>query len=204
MTTSAQPSTLAPLSAEGRSLLFTDARTPNTFSDRPVSIEELIDIWDLAKWAPTSGNLQPMRVVFIRTPEGRERLLPHVRDTNRAKTATAPAVAILAMDLNFPEFLPRLVPFRPQMKEMFAAEDVRYEAARFNTILQASYFILAVRAAGLAAGPMLGFDNAGIDATFFAETSLRSVLVVNIGHPGENPWHDRLPRLDDDEVIIWA
>jgi 3-hydroxypropanoate dehydrogenase len=197
-------SPLGRLSADGRSILFTDARTANTFSDTPVSNDELTEIWELAKWAPTSANAQPMRVLFVRTAEGRERLLPHMLDKNRAKTANAPAVAILAMDLEFHEHLPRLVPFRPEIKNVFAAEDVRHESARFNTVLQAGYFILAIRAAGLAAGPMIGFDNAGVDAEFFAGTTFRSVLVVNIGHPGENAWFDRLPRLDNEEVISWA
>jgi 3-hydroxypropanoate dehydrogenase len=170
-----------------------------------VSAAELDDIWELAKWAPTSANVQPLRVVYVTTPEGRERLLPHMAEMNRAKTATAPAVAILATDLEFHEHIPRLVPFRPEMKDRFAADDdLRNESARFNATLQAGYFILAIRAAGLAAGPMLGFDKAGVDAEFFAGTSFRSVLVVNIGHPGENPWFERLPRLDHEEVITWA
>lgn len=199
-----RPSPLGRLGADGRYLLFTGARTANTFSDTPVSNEELTEIWELAKWAPTSANGQPMRVLFVRTAEGRERLLPHMLDKNRAKTASAPAVAILAMDLEFHEHLPRLVPYRPEIKNVFAEQGVRHESARFNTILQAGYFILAIRAAGLAAGPMIGFDNAGVDAEFFAETTFRSVLVVNIGHPGENPWLDRLPRLDNEEVITWT
>lgn len=198
-----RPSPLGRLSAEGRSILFTEARTANTFNDTPVSDEELAEIWEMAKWAPTSANGQPMRVVFVRTPEGRARLLPHMLEKNRGKTASAPAVAILAMDLDFHEHLPRLVPFRPEMKDAFSETGVRHASARFNTILQAGYFILAIRAAGLAAGPMIGFDNAGVDAEFFVETTFRSVLVINIGHPGENPWFERLPRLDNQEVITW-
>lgn len=202
--TMSRPARLARLSADGRSILFTDARTANSFSDTPVSKEELTEIWELAKWAPTSANGQPMRVLFVCTAEGRERLVPHMLEKNRAKTATAPVVAILAMDPEFHEHLPRLVPYRPEIKNAFAEDRVRHESARFNTILQAGYFILAIRAAGLAAGPMIGFDNAGVDAEFFAETKLRSVLVVNIGHPGEDAWFDRLPRLDNEEVITWA
>ena len=204
MTSVTQRSPLGRLSAEGRSILFTDARTANTFSDTPVSSEELTEIWELAKWAPTSANGQPLRIVFLLTPEGRERLLPHMLDKNRAKTGSAPAVAILAMDLEFHEHLPRLVPFRPEIKDAFAEETIRRESARFNTILQAGYFILAIRATGLAAGPMIGFNNAGVDAEFFEGTTYRSVLVVNIGHPGENPWFGRLPRLENEEVITWA
>lgn len=204
MTSATPPSRLKKLSADGRSILFIDARTANSFSDMPVSIDELTGIWDLAKWAPTSANGQPLRIVFVVTREGRERLIPHMMDMNKAKTASAPAVAILAADLNFHEHLPRLVPYKPEIKEAFAVEGIRHSSAQFNAILQAGYFILAIRAAGLAAGPMIGFSNAGVDADFFTGTTHRSVLVVNIGHPGESPWYDRLPRLDNEEVISWA
>ena len=195
---------LGRLSAGGRSILFTDARTANTFSDTPVSKEELTDIWELARWAPTSANVQPLRVVYVLSPDNRQRLLPHMHDPNRAKTAAAPAIAILAADLQFHDYIPRLMPFRAEMADMFTDDAIRAQAARFNATLQAAYFILAVRAAGLAAGPMLGFDSAGVDDAFFADTPLRSLLVVNIGHPGPNAWHQRLPRLDNDEVITWT
>jgi len=205
-TTTPTPSdVLSTLDAEARATLFTAARTANSFSDEPVSDEQLSEIWELARWAPTSANVQPLRVVYVRTPEGKDRLLPHLKEMNQPKSAAAPAVAILAADLEFHEHIPQLFPARPEMKDVFGADDAfRHESARYNAILQAGYFILAVRAVGLAAGPMLGFDNAGLDAEFFAGTSFKSILVVNIGHPGENPWFDRLPRLDHDQVITWA
>ncbi len=187
-----------------RSSLFLDARTANTFSDQAVSDQELSDIWELARWAPTSANVQPLRLVYVRTDEGKQRLAPFMSDNNRDKTATAPAVAILAADLDFHEHIPQLFPQRPQLKDAFADEAMRHQSARFNAILQAGYFILAVRAVGLAAGPMLGFDGPGIDAEFFGDTTFTSILVVNIGHPGEDPWFERLPRLDHDQVITWA
>jgi 3-hydroxypropanoate dehydrogenase len=127
-----------------------------------------------------------------------------MNDANRPKTAGAPAVAILAADLDFHEHIPRLFPPRPELKEAFADPEFRHESARFNAILQAGYFLLAVRAVGLAAGPMLGYDAASVDAEFFDGTSFRSVLVVNIGHPGTDPWFDRLPRLENHEIITWA
>lgn len=201
---SSRASTLPVLDVEGRSLLFTDARTANTFSDEPVTDDQLRDIWELARWAPTSANVQPLRIVYVRTLEGKARLLPLMGDGNRAKTDAAPAVAILATDLDFHETIPRVFPARPQLKDAFADPERRHGSARFNATLQAGYFILAVRAAGLAAGPMLGYDADGVDAEFFAGSPLRSVLVVNIGHPGTDPWFPRLPRLDHDEVLSWA
>jgi 3-hydroxypropanoate dehydrogenase len=195
---------LHPIDAAARSTLFLDARTANSFSDQAVSDDELSEIWELARWAPTSANVQPLRLVYVRTAEGKDRLLPHMSDNNRDKTARAPAVAILAADLDFHEHIPQLFPQRPQLKDAFADETMRHPSARFNATLQAGYFILAVRAVGLAAGPMLGFDGPGIDQEFFVGTSFKTVLVVNIGHPGKDPWFDRLPRLDHDQVITWA
>src|ERR1017187_4760293 len=103
-----------------RSSLFLDARTANTFSDQAVSDQELSDIWELARWAPTSANVQPLRLGYVRTDEGKDRLLPHMSDNNRDKTARAPAVAILAADLDFHEHIPQLFPQRPQLKDAFA------------------------------------------------------------------------------------
>jgi 3-hydroxypropanoate dehydrogenase len=195
---------LVPLDAAGRAALFTDARTANSFADTPVTDEELSEIWDLAKWPPTGANTQPLRVLYVRSPEGRTRLLGHMNEGNRAKTASAPAVAVLALDTQFHEYIPRVFPFMPELKDALAAnETMRTETGQLSAALQAGYFLLAVRAAGLAAGPMGGFDTAGLDADFFPDGRWRSTLVVNIGHPGQDPWLDRLPRLDNSEVIQW-
>jgi 3-hydroxypropanoate dehydrogenase len=197
--------TLSRLDDEARALLFTEARTANSFAPTPVTDEELTSIWELAKWAPTAANVQPLRVLYVRPGEGRERLVTHMSEGNQAKTATAPAVAVLAMDTSFHEHIPTVFPFRPELKDYYAADDeLRTGSARTNATLQAAYFILAVRAHGLAAGPMGGFDPAGIDAEFFPDGRFQTILVVNIGHPGENPWFDRLPRLPHDEVVSWA
>ncbi|HEY1700032.1 MAG TPA: malonic semialdehyde reductase [Trebonia sp.] len=205
MTEVAAASRLGTLDENGRAVLFTQARTANTFADTPVSDEELGAIWELAKWAPTSANTQPLRVVYVRTPEGKDRLLKHMAEGNRAKTASAPAVAVLAADTEFHETIPQIFPMRPEMKDFFGGDDdLRTNHAHFNATLQLGYFILAVRAFGLAAGPMTGFDKAGLDADFFPEGNLHSLAVVNIGHPGESPWFDRLPRLPHEDVITWA
>lgn len=193
------------LDESARATLFTDARTANTFSTTPVTDEELTEIWDLAKWAPTAANTQPLRVVYVRTDEGRERLLKHMSEGNVDKTRSAPAVAILAVDTEFHEHIPTLLPFRPELKDVFAGNDaMRETTGSFNGALQAGYFVLAVRAVGLAAGPMAGFDKDTLDADFFPDGRLKSILVVNIGHPGDDPWFDRLPRLDSSETIDWA
>jgi 3-hydroxypropanoate dehydrogenase len=196
---------LPALDDAARRTLFTEARTANSFAPTPVSDAELAEIWELAKWAPTAANVQPLRVVYVRSDDARARLVEHMADGNKAKTASAPAVAVLAIDSRYHEHIPTVVPFRPEMKDVFEADEaMRTETGRFSATLQAGYFILAVRALGLAAGPMGGFDAAGIDGEFFPDGRWNSILVVNIGHPGQDPWFDRLPRLDHDEVVRYV
>ena len=193
------------LDPAAQELLFTAARTANTFTDEPVSDEQLQAITDLAKWPPTMANTNPLRILFVRTREGKERLGPLMSEGNREKTVSAPAVAVLAVDTQFHEHIPTVFPMRPQMKDFFEAnEELRVTGGRFNAALQAGDFILAVRALGLAAGPMTGYDAAGLDAEFFPGGRYKSILVVNIGHPGENAWYGRLPRLDHEDVVSWA
>jgi 3-hydroxypropanoate dehydrogenase len=190
------------LSPDAQDLLFREARTANTFTDEPVTDEQVAAIYDLVKYGPTAMNTQPLRIVLVRQGEARDRLLKVMADGNRDKTADAPLVAILAADLDFHENLPRTFPHSPGAKDAFADPAAREQAAKFNATLQIGYFLLGVRAAGLAAGPMGGFDTEALDAEFFAGTSLTSLLVVNLGHPGENAWFDRLPRLDHAEVVL--
>ena len=205
MTETVERPVLGTLDEAGRALLFTEARTANSWADTPVTDEELTSIWELAKWAPTSANTQPLRVLYIRPGEGRDRLVKFMSDGNKAKTGAAPAVAVLAVDTRFHEHIPTVFPMRPEMKDVFDAnESLRVNGGKFNAALQAGYFILAVRALGLAAGPMTGYDADGLDAEFFPGGRYKSILVVNIGHPGENAWYGRLPRLDHEDVISWA
>nr|WP_312858294.1 malonic semialdehyde reductase [Pseudonocardia pini] len=200
------PAGLPVLDDAGRAALFTDARTSNSFSDQPVSDETLAAVWDLAKWPPTAANTQPLRVTFVRTEEGKRRLVPLLSEGNRAKAEAAPVVAILAADLDFHEFVPKTFPARAEMKDSFEASgrEGREPMARFNATLQAGYFLLAARAHGLATGPMAGFDADAVTAEFFPGGRERALLVVNVGHPGENPWFPRLPRLDHEDVVRWA
>ena len=144
-------------------------------------------------------------MLYVRTAEGKERLLPHLNDGNRGKSANAPVNAVLAVDTRFHEYIPELLPFRPQLKDYFEADqETRNDTGSFNSALQVGYFLLAVRSLGLVAGPMAGFDKAGVDREFFADGRFTSVLVVNIGHPGEDPWFDRLPRLAPSTTVRWA
>jgi 3-hydroxypropanoate dehydrogenase len=193
-----------PLSPAAQDLLFREARTANAFTDEPVSEEQVAAIYDLVKYAPTAMNTQPLRVLLVREGEARTRLLKRMSEGNREKTASAPLVAVLAADVDFHDHLHQTFPHFPGARDVFADAAGREQAARFNAALQTGYFILGVRAAGLAAGPMGGFDAEALDHEFFEDMSWRSLLVVNIGHPGENPWFDRLPRLEHDQVVRTA
>jgi 3-hydroxypropanoate dehydrogenase len=199
--TSTDPGAELALGADGQDLLFREARTANTFTDEPVSDEQIRAVYDLVKYAPTSMNQQPLRIVLVRSPEARERLVKYMAEGNRPKTATAPLVAILAADLDFHENMPKVFPHVPGAKDVFADPAKRAHSARFNATIQVGYFILGVRAAGLAAGPMTGFDADGINAEFFGDGRHAVLAVVNIGRPGDGAWFGRSPRLDFEEAV---
>src|SRR6478672_8273870 len=120
------------LSPEAQALLFREARTANTFTDEPVSDEQVRAIYDLAKWAPTSMNNQPLRIVLVRSPEARARLVEHMGDGNKPKTSTAPLVAVLAADDDFHDELPKVFPVFPGARDMFADEEMRRSSATMN------------------------------------------------------------------------
>jgi 3-hydroxypropanoate dehydrogenase len=196
---------LASIDDAARAALFTEARTAYSFADRAVSDDELRSIWELAKWPPTSANFQTMRVLWVQSDEGRAKLGEYMNDGNRAKTIAAPAVAVLAYDRRFHTNIPVTTPHLVSYVDVLEAnEGSRLDAARNNAWLQAGYFFLAARAEGLATGPQGGFDNAGLDAEFFPDGDWASFLVVNLGHPTEASYRDRLPRLDNDLVVRWA
>ena len=190
------------LDAAAQDLLFREARTANTFTDEPVSDEQIQAIYDLVKFGPTAFNQQPLRIVLVRSTEARERLVGHMSDGNKPKTATAPLVAIVAADHEFHEELPAQFPAFPQAKDLFFAErPVREASSSFNAALQVGYLVVGIRAAGLAAGPMTGFDAAGINKDFFPDGDHSVLAVINIGKPGEDAWYPRNPRLTFDEAV---
>ncbi|MET9661217.1 malonic semialdehyde reductase [Streptomyces sp. NPDC006510] len=189
------------LDEAAQDLLFREARTANTFAPTPVGDEQIEAIYDLVKWGPTSMNQQPMRVVLVRSDESRQALLHHVREGNRAKVASAPLVAVLAADLSFPDTLPRLFPHAPNARHAYADEHACRESAVFNTALQLGYFIIGIRAGGLAAGPIAGFDPEGVHKEFFPGEPVLVMSIVNIGHPGADAFSARLPRLGYREVV---
>jgi 3-hydroxypropanoate dehydrogenase len=170
------------LSNEALAILFNDARTHNAFVDRPVPEDLLRQAVDLAKMAPTSVNQSPFRVVFLRSKAAKQRLAPALSPGNLDKTLAAPVVAIAGYDTKFYEHLPFLFP-HADAKSWFAGNAAFAERSAFqNGTLQVAYFLLALRAVGLDTGPMTGFDNAKVDAEFFAGTDVKSNVIVNIGY----------------------
>ncbi|MCQ1950031.1 malonic semialdehyde reductase [Arthrobacter sp. zg-Y859] len=185
------------IDAAALGLLFRDARTVSEFTTAAVTDEQLQAIYDLTKMGPTAMNIQPLRITWVRSAAARQRLVQHMAEGNKAKTAAAPMVAVLSFDRTWPEHFPTVFPPAPQQGAVFAANpELSAVMGNDNAHLQAGYFLLAVRALGLAAGPMGGFDAAGLDADLHAGLNLQSFLVVNIGVPAGEPRHPRLPRLD--------
>jgi 3-hydroxypropanoate dehydrogenase len=159
---------------------------------------------DLAKMAPTSANTSPLRIVFVRTPAGKERLKPALGPMNVEKTMAAPVTAIIGHDLAFYDLLPRLFP-HADARAWFVGNAPLIESTAFrNGTLQGAYFILAARALGLDCGPMSGFDNAKVDAEFFAGTTVKSNFLVNLGHGDPATLFPRSPRLAADEIARFA
>ena len=181
--------------------LFREAHTGYVFEDTPVTDDQLAEIYDLVKYAPTAMNTQPLRITFIRSEKAKARLLPLLAEPNRPKSQSAPVVAILAADTDFHENLPRVLPQNPSAKDRFADDAIRIAAALANANIQAGYFILAARAVGLDVGPMGGFNLAGVDAEFFPGTQLKSFMVVNLGYATPEGTFPRNPRLEHHEVV---
>ena len=180
--------------------LFTAARTHNGFLDKPVSDNLLRQAVDLAKMAPTSANQSPFRIVFVKSAEAKARLLPALMPANAEKTKVAPVTAIVGYDEKFYEHLPFLFP-HADAKPWFSGNEAFAKRSAFqNGTLQVAYLILALRAVGLDTGPMTGFDNAKVDAEFFAGTPVKSNVIINIGYGDYEKLFPRSPRFSFDQI----
>ena len=185
--------------------LFHDARTYNGWLDRPVDDETLRQIYETARMAPTAINVQPLRVIYVKSHEAKEKLRPTLTGNNVDKAMTAPATAILAYDRAFYEQMPQLFPGRDLKTSLGSMpETARDQMASMNATLQAGYFILAARALGLDAGPMGGFNREAVDAAFFPNEPWKSFLLVNVGYGDEKSLFPRNPRLDFNEIATFA
>lgn len=180
--------------------LFTAAHTPGGFLATPVSDETLRALYELLKWGPTSANCTPARFVFARSAEARERLAACVSPGNAERVRTAPVTAIVGMDLDFPETLPRLYPQADARSWYAGNPDLVETTALRNSSLQGAYLIVAARALGLDAGPMSGFDATRVDDAFWPGTRVRTNFICVLGHADPARARPRNPRLDFDEA----
>ena len=181
--------------------LFREARTHQYFDGREVTDDQITAIWDLLKMAPTSMNQLPLRIVWCKSQEAKDRLAAHAAEGNVEKVKNAPVCAILAMDVDFHEHLPDLVPHM-DAKPIFDGDEkreMRRTSAFRNSTLQGGYFIMAARALGLDCGPMSGFDNEGVDADFFAGApNWKSNFICSVGYGDASRLHPRAPRPEFD------
>ncbi len=178
--------------------LFRHARSHNGWLDREVTEAELRRLYELMKWGPTSVNCSPARLLFLRTPQARERLRPHLAAGNVEKAMAAPVVVVIGYDLAFHEHIPRLFPHRPEAKAAFEGDRNRAHAEQTafrNATLQGAYLMLAARAIGLDCGPMSGFDARGVDAEFWQGTQVRTDFLCGLGRGDPSRLFPRLPRM---------
>ena len=181
--------------------LFREARTNNGWLDRAVSDAQLHGIYELMKWGPTSANSSPARIVFLRSREAKQRLVPALAPGNVDQTLQAPVAAIVAQDIEFYERLPELFP-HGDARSWFVGNQPLIETTAFrNSSLQGAYLILAARALGLDAGPMSGFDNETVDREFFPDRRVKSNFLVNIGYGDPSKLPPRGPRLAFEEAV---
>jgi len=189
------------LDQQAQDLLFLEAHTANSFTSDPVSDEQIEEIWNLIRWAPTGGNASPGRLLLVRSPEARERLVAHMGESNRAKTLAAPLTVVLAADTRYHELWPKISPGRAEAAARLEADaPARERLAMLSGTLVTAYFLIGVRAAGLAAGPMGGFSREGVDGEFFPDGRWRSILVVNVGVPAPEGHSERQARLEFEDV----
>ena len=180
--------------------LFTAARSQNGFLPEPVPEARLRELYELMKWAPTSANCSPARIVFVTSPAARARLLECVSPGNVDKTRSAPVTAVIGTDLAFTEKLPYLFPHADAKSWFVGKKEFADTTAFRNASLQGGYLILAARALGLDCGPMSGFDSAKADATFWTGTEVRTNFLVNLGHGDASKLFARSPRLSFEEA----
>lgn len=197
--------------------LFRNARSFSHWLDKPLGDDTLRQLYELMKWGPTSANGSPARILFLRTPEAKQRLIPALSPANVEKVRTAPVTAIVGYELRFYEQLPKLFPHAPGYRDVFAqSPELAEVTARRNSSLQGAYLVIAARALGLDSGPLSGFDNARVDQEFFESakevgqydhaffplTHVRSNFLCNLGYGDRSRLHPRNPRLSFDEACI--
>ena len=191
---------MAKLDAPALAQLFTEARTRNGWKTDPLPESLLRELYDLVKFGPTAANSTPARFIFVTSPEAKAKLAALSSGSNGPKILQAPVTVIIGYDLDFPQTLDKLFPHAPGAKNWFGDPVAKEQGAFRNSSLQGGYFILGARALGLDVGAMSGFDNAGVDAAFFAGTNIKSNFIASIGYGTDEGLFPRSPRLDFEEA----
>ncbi len=188
------------LSDQALDQIFREARSYNGWLDKQVTEEQLHEIYELMKMGPTSANMQPARIVWVKSEEAKARLVECVGEGNKDKVRTAPVTALVGYDIDFHEELPWLFP-HADAKSWFAGDEAgRKDNAFRNSSLQGAYLIVAARALGLDTGPMSGFDPAAVEQAFFADNPRHKVnFICSIGYGDKTTIFDRSPRPDFDK-----
>jgi 3-hydroxypropanoate dehydrogenase len=184
------------IDAQALDQLFLSARTQNKWLAKDVTDAQLHEIIDIMKMGPTSANCQPARFVFLRTKAAKERLKPHLSSANQDKTMAAPVAAIIGTDFAFFEHLPRNFPHTDAKSWFVGKPELANTTAVRNGTLQGAYFMIAARAIGVDVGAMSGYDAAGVDAEFFAGSTIKSNFICNLGYGDPAGVMGRLPRFD--------
>ncbi len=192
------------LSDDAIDLILRDARSHYAWTDRPIADDLLHALYEIMINGPTSMNTLPARFVFVKTPEGKERLAKSLKPQNVPKMMGAPVTAIIAHDLDFWKELPFLFPHDDRRHLFDGKPDYCADTAYRNGTLQGAYFMIAARALGLDVGAMSGFSNASVDEEFFAGTPLKSNFLCNIGYADETALFQKLPRFAFDQVCSFA
>jgi len=187
--------------------IFTKARTAHGFLKRPVDDRLLHEIYEIMKWGPTAANSCPMRIVFVRDGEAKKRLISCLHPDNVQQTTEVPVTAIIGFHTRFYEWIPRLMPAKPELIDDFAGpekEAIAQAAAFRNSALQGAYFMLAARAVGLDCGPMSAFDPVKLNAEFFPDGEIEVNFLCNLGYGNPGIVLPRAPRFDFEEVCKFA
>jgi 3-hydroxypropanoate dehydrogenase len=190
------------VSEEVLNRVFIEARTRNAWAPTPITDAQVRELYDLVKWGPTAANTTPARFVFVRSPTAKERLKPHLMDTNVSKTMAAPCCVIVAYDSRFYDLMGKLFPSRDMRSAFVGNAPLIEETAKRNSTLQGAYMMLAARSLGLDCGPMSGFNASSLDAEFFPDGRWKSNFLFNVGYGTDENLFPRNPRLDFDEACL--
>ena len=186
-------------------LLFREARSQNAYVNASLTDDMLKELYDLWKYGPTSANCSPARVIFVRSEEGKAKLLPHLMGGNQEKTKSAAVCAIIGHDVKFYDRIPELFPHLPEAREWFSNDDnFAAETALRNSSLQGAYLMIAARAMGLDVGPMSGFDPKGVEETFFPNSTIKVNFLCNLGRGNPSAVFERSPRLSFEDACTIA